>query len=67
MYAEVYVMFMDNGQVTTENVYFDDASLSPVPEPSSLVLAGIGVVVAFRSLLKWRVTALPPDSIGPAR
>jgi hypothetical protein len=43
-YVEVYTMFMDNGQTTPENVYFDNASLTMVvPEPASLALVGMGL------------------------
>jgi hypothetical protein len=51
-YAVVYAMFMDDGQTTTENVYFDNASLigpmdiPPGPEPSTLALVGMGLVVS---------------------
>ena len=43
----VYAMFMDNGQQTTENMYFDNASLIMVPEPSSLALLSLGLAVPF--------------------
>jgi hypothetical protein len=43
VYIVVYAMFMDNAQTTTEHVYFDDASLSVVPEPSSLALISMGL------------------------
>jgi len=46
-YLVVYAMFMDNGQTATENVYFDDASLPVVPEPSSLGLIYMGLAVPF--------------------
>ena len=46
-YAIVYAMFMDNGQTTTENMYFDNGSLVAAPEPSSLALAGMGLVSSF--------------------
>jgi hypothetical protein len=45
-YAMVYAMFMDNGQVATENMYFDNASLT-VPEPSSLALLGLAIPFYF--------------------
>jgi len=47
-YALVYLMFMDDAQTTTENMYFDNASLvQVVPEPSSLAIAGMGLVSSF--------------------
>jgi hypothetical protein len=53
-YAVVYAMFMDNGQTTTENVYFDNVFLTdmldpyyPYPEPSTLALVGMGLAVQF--------------------
>lgn len=46
-YIVVYAMFMDSAQQTTENVYFDDASIMLIPEPSSLALAGVGLALAF--------------------
>ena len=47
VYIEVLAMFMDNGQTTTEHVYFDDASIPMIPEPSSLALAGVGLGFVF--------------------
>jgi hypothetical protein len=44
-YGMVFVLFMDNGQTTTENVYFDNASLSIVPEPCGFALIGLGVAI----------------------
>jgi hypothetical protein len=48
-YAMVYAMFMDNGQVIPENMYFDNASLemTPIPEPSTLALLSLGLAVPF--------------------
>jgi hypothetical protein len=42
--AQVYIFYMDNGQTTVDQLYFDNASLTatPAPEPSTLALAGIG-------------------------
>ena len=52
-YAAVFAMFMDNGQVSTENTYFDNAVLEgprgQIPEPSNLalLLLGFGVPLFF--------------------
>jgi hypothetical protein len=45
--AFVYAQFWDKGQFTTEDVYFDNASLTSVPEPSNLSLVGIGLAIPF--------------------
>jgi hypothetical protein len=52
-YAMVYAMFMDNGQVATENMFFDNASLVAAPEPTTLALAGLGGAAAL-SLIRRR-------------
>jgi hypothetical protein len=47
-YAIVYAMFMDNAQLTTENMYFDNAVLlGAVPEPSTMALLSMGLAVPF--------------------
>lgn len=46
-YASVYLMFMDNGQTATEDMYFDYAVLPIIPEPSTLALLGMGSVAVF--------------------
>ena len=47
-YVYVAAMFIDNGQTTTENLYFDNAVLwGPTPEPSTLALVGTGLAVSF--------------------
>lgn len=53
VYAEVYAMFMDNGQTATDNIYFDNLSLVPTPEPSTIALAGLGGISAL-SLIRRR-------------
>jgi hypothetical protein len=46
--ATVFVAFMEDGmQTAPEKVYFDDASLIPAPEPSSLALLGMGLGIPF--------------------
>lgn len=46
-YAEVYLMFMDNAQTATDSIYFDNASLTLVPEPTSLALLVMGLGLPF--------------------
>jgi hypothetical protein len=46
-FVSVYAMFMTSGaNATTENVYFDTASLT-VPEPSTMALLSMGLAVPF--------------------
>jgi hypothetical protein len=45
--AVMYLFFMDNGQTTTENVYFDTTTLTSAPEPSTLALLGMGLAAPF--------------------
>jgi hypothetical protein len=47
VYAAAYLMFMDNGQTSPDYVYFDNATLTVVPEPSTLALLGMGLAVPF--------------------
>jgi hypothetical protein len=51
--AEVYLFFMDNGQTTTDQMYFDNAALVPTPEPTTLALAGLGGM-SLLSLIRRR-------------
>lgn len=47
-YVSTYIMFMDHGNLTVEEVYFDNADLTvDIPEPSTLALLGIGLVIPF--------------------
>lgn len=44
LYVAPYCAFMENGsQTTTETVYFDNGSLTLVPEPATIALLGIGL------------------------
>jgi hypothetical protein len=46
--AEVYLALMDDGtQTAAQTVYFDNASLTTVPEPSILALLGMGLSLPF--------------------
>jgi PEP-CTERM motif len=46
--AIVYAMFQDNSHATSiENLYFDNASIVPTPEPTTLALAGLGGAAAL--------------------
>ena len=54
--AIVYAMFQDNNSaIATENMFYDNSSLTltPTPEPSTLVLAGLGGISAL-SLIRRR-------------
>lgn len=52
--AIVYNMFQDNGSTTiTENMYYDLATLTPAPEPTTLALAGLGGM-SLLSLIRRR-------------
>jgi hypothetical protein len=51
--AEVYLFFMDNGQTTTDAVFFDNAQLVATPEPTTLALAGLGGI-SLLSLIRRR-------------
>lgn len=47
-YISVYAFAMVSGDNTgTVNVYFDDASLTATPEPTTLAIAGVGLVSSF--------------------
>jgi hypothetical protein len=52
-YIAAYVWFMDNGQTATDSVYIDNASLTVVPEPTTLALAGLCGAAAL-SLIRRR-------------
>ena len=44
VYVAPYCAFMENGsQTTTETVYFDNGSLTLVPEPATIALLGMGL------------------------
>jgi hypothetical protein len=48
-YAIVFAMFMDDNQTTTENVFFDDMNLAPIPEPSTRALIMLGFFGLYES------------------
>jgi len=58
VYAVVYAEFLDFEQVTTEDVYFDNASLTLVPEPSSLTLITIELTIPFFICLRRKVPSI---------
>jgi PEP-CTERM motif len=44
VYAAPYLMFMESGnQTTSDYLYFDNASLTAVPEPATIALLGMGL------------------------
>jgi len=48
VYAEAYIMYMDNGQTSPDYLFFDNATLTGVvPEPSVLALLGMGLAIPF--------------------
>jgi hypothetical protein len=51
VYAAPYLAFMENGsQTAADALYWDNASLTLIPEPSTLALLGLGLAGA----LVWR-------------
>jgi hypothetical protein len=46
-YIGAYLMMMDNNGANGLQFYYDDATLVQIPEPSSLVLLGLGIGSAF--------------------